>query len=202
MRFSIRLLAGSLAAAAGILAATQAAGAGIQGTKHDFSAAGYGSNEICIFCHASHNTQNIPDAPLWNHQSTTATYTLYSGPGTLNATMGQPGSVSKLCLSCHDGTVAIGNFGTITNNTNYIAGKSNIGTNLTNDHPIGFTYDSTLVNADKGLVQPTVVTQAGLPLFSNKMECSTCHGVHDNTYAPFLRKANAASALCLTCHIK
>jgi predicted CXXCH cytochrome family protein len=196
-----RLLAGILTAAAGLVLATQA-GAGILGTKHDFSAAGYGSTQLCIFCHAPHNAQTIPEAPLWNHQSTTATYTLYSGPGTMNATVGQPGAVSKLCMSCHDGTVAIGNFGTITSDTHYVTGKSLLGTNLSNDHPIGFTYDAALVSADPGLVSPATVVTAGLPLFSSKMECSTCHGVHDNTNAPFLRKTNASSALCLTCHIK
>jgi len=201
MRSGNSVLASTVAAAAGILFATQA-GAGILGTKHDFSAAGYGSTQLCIFCHAPHNAQTIPEAPLWNHQSTTATYTLYSGPGTMKATVGQPGAVSKLCLSCHDGTVAIGNFGTITTNTGYVTGKSLIGTNLSNDHPIGFTYDAALVAADSGLVSPTTVVAAGLPLFSSKLECSTCHGVHDNTNAPFLRKTNASSALCLTCHIK
>jgi predicted CXXCH cytochrome family protein len=105
-------------------------------------------------------------------------------------------------MSCHDGTVAIGNFGTITSDTHYVTGKSLLGTNLSNDHPIGFTYDAALVSADPGLVSPATVVTAGLPLFSSKMECSTCHGVHDNTNAPFLRKTNASSALCLTCHIK
>lgn len=201
MRSGTRLLAGILTAAASALFAAQA-GAGISGTKHDFSAAGYGSTQLCIFCHAPHNAQTIPEAPLWNHQSTTATYTLYSGPGTMNAIVGQPGPVSKLCMSCHDGTVAIGNFGTITTDTHYVTGKSLMGTNLSNDHPIGFIYDAALVTADKGLVAPTTVVAAGLPLFSSKMECSTCHGVHDNVNSPFLRKTNAASALCLTCHIK
>jgi predicted CXXCH cytochrome family protein len=200
MKSGSTLLAGTLAAA-GMLFATQA-GAGILGTKHDFSAAGYGSTQLCIFCHAPHNAQTIPEAPLWNHQSTTATYTLYSGPGTMNATVGQPGAVSKLCLSCHDGTVAIGNFGTVTTDTHRITGKSLLGTDLSNDHPIGFTYDNALAAADGYLVVPSIVVTAGLPLFSNKMECSTCHGVHDNTNAPFLRKTNTASALCLTCHIK
>jgi len=200
MKSGSTLLAGTLAAA-GMLFATQA-GAGILGTKHDFSAAGYGSTQLCIFCHAPHNAQTIPEAPLWNHQSTTATYTLYSGPGTMNATVGQPGAVSKLCLSCHDGTVAIGNFGTVTTDTHRITGKSLLGTDLSNDHPIGFTYDNALAAADGYLVVPSIVVTAGLPLFNNKMECSTCHGVHDNTNAPFLRKTNTASALCLTCHIK
>lgn len=200
MKTGTRLMAGILATA-GMLFTAQA-GAGISGTKHDFSAAGYGSTQLCIFCHAPHNAQTIAEAPLWNHQSTVATYTLYSGPGTMNATVGQPGAVSKLCMSCHDGTVAIGNFGTITTDTHYVTGKSLMGTNLSNDHPIGFTYDAALVTADKGLVAPATVVAAGLPLFTNKMECSTCHGVHDNTNTPFLRKTNAASALCLTCHIK
>ena len=34
------------------------------------------------------------------------------------------------------------------------------------------------------------------------VQCATCHNVHDNTNVPFLRVNNAASGLCLTCHIK
>jgi predicted CXXCH cytochrome family protein len=85
------------------------------------------------------------------------------------------------------------------------AGVTKLGTDLTNDHPISFTYNAALATADGGLVTPAsdslVVT--GIPLYSEKMECASCHNVHNNTTAqPFLRVANAGSGLCLKCHVK
>ena len=80
-------------------------------TKHNLSVSGPGSlrasteADICIFCHAPHNTTGV--GPLWNHALSAATYTPYSS-STLKATVGQPTGASKLCLSCHDGTVALG----------------------------------------------------------------------------------------------
>jgi predicted CXXCH cytochrome family protein len=41
-----------------------------------------------------------------------------------------------------------------------------------------------------------------VPLYTAKVECGSCHNVHDPQYPGFLRKSNAASALCTTCHIK
>ncbi len=92
----------ALLAAAAVLGMTFAtsASAVITGSAHDFSAEGYGSTQICIFCHAPHN--NAGGTPLWNHAPTAATFTLYSS-STLNSTQAQPAGVSKLCLSCHDG---------------------------------------------------------------------------------------------------
>ncbi len=205
-----------------ILLASSLAIAGITGSKHDLSGAGYGTTQICIFCHTPHNavTTTIP-APLWNHVPTTVNnYTLYQNGGTLNATIGQPGATSKACLSCHDGTIAIdsyyghgaGVYGggpTAITGTHTMTGTAMLGTDLSNDHPIGFTYDAALATADTELATPsggTVgVSATKLPLYGSpaeKMECPTCHKVHDNTNAPFLRMANTASALCLNCHIK
>ena len=67
--------------------------------------------------------------PLWNHKVTTATYTLYSSP-TLKATLSQPTHYgSKLCLSCHDGTVALDSFGGNTGTT-FIDSSNSVGTDL------------------------------------------------------------------------
>jgi predicted CXXCH cytochrome family protein len=201
----------------GVLALTgTAAYAGIAGTKHDLSAAGYGSTELCIFCHTPHNGM-MSMAPLWNHQVTSATFTPYTS-STLDAdTSGGPGKESKACLSCHDGTVGIGSFGTITTNTNYMPttgsyGNPNLGTDLSNDHPIGFTYDSALSVADPGVFDPGTDANGTGPnlrpagvgprLFYSKMECASCHLVHDNTNAPFLRMTNSGSGMCLRCHNK
>jgi predicted CXXCH cytochrome family protein len=197
-----------------LMVAQIAKAASIASTKHDLSAKGWGSTQLCIFCHTPHNAYPAGTAPLWNHATTaTSAFTLYSSTisSTLNATTGQPTGVSKACLSCHDGTVAVDAYQTRgTSTSGFIAAGSSLGTDLSNDHPISFTYDAALATADGGLVTPLssswVVAAAGaisgIPLFAGKMECASCHNVHDNANAPFLRIANTGSALCLKCHNK
>lgn len=101
--------------AAGTALATQAGAAGIGQWKHNLSVSGLGritasanagnaSSEVCIFCHTPHTAGK---AALWNRQDSTTSYTPYSS-STVKAAIGQPTGVSKLCLSCHDGTVALG----------------------------------------------------------------------------------------------
>lgn len=189
------------------------AAAQITGTSHDFSAAGWNpGGEICQPCHTPHNADTtVSNAPLWNHEVTTTVFTLYSNPSTLNATMTQPSGVSLLCLSCHDGTVALENFGGTTTGTNSIASTANLGSDLSNDHPVSFVYNAALATADGQLYNPetqafgagTIETEL---LFgsngSRTVECASCHDVHGTANPSLLRVNNAASALCLTCHNK
>jgi predicted CXXCH cytochrome family protein len=184
----------------------------IVGSKHDFSAQTWNTSvggQICIVCHTPHNASLVVnDAPLWNHQTTAATFTVYAS-STTNATIGQPDASSKLCLSCHDGTVALENFGTTTTGTHFIGGGYNLGIGLNNDHPVSFTYDAALATADGGLKNPATApsglggTIAADMLIGGKMQCASCHDVHNTAgQASLLIKANTASALCLTCHSK
>jgi len=191
---------------------------GIANSAHDFSSKTWnGGGEICIVCHTPHNGDlTVLEAPLWNHElSAVASYTVYgAGSATLDATVGQPAASSKLCLSCHDGTVALENFGGATGGTNYVVAGL-LGTDLSNDHPISFTYDAILASTDGELFNPTNTT-SGLGgnidadmLFgasNNQVECASCHDVHDAAGAGaggyLLVKPNTGSALCLTCHNK
>jgi predicted CXXCH cytochrome family protein len=216
--------AGRLMLGALLLLARAGVAGTLQGSAHDFSTAGWNSGQkICIACHTPHNSSTaVADAPLWNHTLQTTTYTLYTSP-TLKASVGQPGGNSKLCLSCHDGTVAIDSFGGATG-TNMITSPaykatSNLGTSLNNDHPIGFLYDATLASANGSLFDPaskTITigatpnktgTVAATMLFNGKMECSSCHDVH-NTFTVgangtgMVKMASAGSAICLACHNK
>lgn len=193
------------------------AGAGtLSGSAHDFSGSGWSGGQICLPCHTPHKSNiSVADAPLWNHALTTATFTLYTSP-TLNATMTQPGGGSKLCFSCHDGTVAINSFGGTTGTTNIGAGDK-IGPDLRSEHPIGFTYDGTLATADGSLKNPATTTVtvgsgtqtktgsiAATMLYGGKMECASCHDVH-NTFtngSKLLKVASTGSAICITCHAK
>ncbi len=185
-------------------------GQSIVGSAHDFSGETWNpTGEICIVCHTPHHADvSVTDAPLWNHEVTTATFTLYSS-STLDATMNQPNASSKLCLSCHDGTVAVDNFNGSTGGSEYVTGNDLIGTDLSGHHPVSFTYDANLATTDGGLFDPTT-TNSGLGstidddmLFSNQLQCASCHDVHNGSgVGHLLVKSNSASALCLTCHNK
>jgi hypothetical protein len=200
----------------------------ITGSAHDFTGASWSGGQICIACHTPHGgNTSVTDAPLWNHTVTTATYTLYS-TSTMNAgTLAQPSGVSRLCLSCHDGTVAVDSFGGATGGT-LMTGPNAVGAtaqgSLANDHPIGFVYNTALATADGALYDPstrsvtigaggdksrtgTVATQM---LFNGRLECASCHDVH-NTFtalngtglgSPLLRVSKGGSTICLTCHNK
>jgi predicted CXXCH cytochrome family protein len=204
--------AGALLLIVALVLPVRVAQAGITGSAHDFSGDVWSGGKICQPCHTPHNADtSVAEAPLWNHEITTATFVLYSSP-TLNASPSQPGGSSKLCLSCHDGTVAIDSFGGATG-TNIISGSANVGTNLSNDHPTSFTYDAALAGADGELVDPSADGDADpdtvgnavpyVPLFSGQLQCASCHDVHNSTSLPqLLRVSNAGSGLCLKCHTK
>lgn len=185
----------------------------IVGSKHDFTASGfawYTSDEICIICHTPHTADlTVAEAPLWNHEVTSATFTPYSST-TFDAQPGQPDGVTKLCLGCHDGTTAVDSWGGTTGEIVWPSFHGDVmGTNLGNDHPVSFTYDAALASADGELADPTAVssglggTIADDMLTGGKIQCNSCHDVHNGTGLEYLLvKSNAGSGLCLTCHEK
>jgi len=191
----------------------------LAGSSHDFSTAGWNTGgKVCVTCHVPHKSDTtVADAPLWNHTLSTQSYTLYTSP-TLKAVIGQPGGNSKLCLSCHDGTIAVNSFGGVTGTT-MISAANNLGTTLKDDHPIGFTYDTALATAKGSMFDPATKTVtigssptktgtiAAVMLFGGKMECSSCHDVH-NTFAVgakgtgMVTMDTAGSKICVACHNK
>ena len=189
-----------------------AVGQNITGSAHDFSGETWSNGEICLPCHTPHNG-SAGAGPLWNHETTTTVFTLYTSTvsSTFNGTAAQPTGISKACLSCHDGTVALDDFGGITTGTNFISAAKNLGTDLSNDHPISLDYTTASAATDGGLFDPTITT-SGITasghidddmLFNDKIECSSCHDVHNAQGNPSLLLIdNDGSDLCLTCHNK
>lgn len=192
----------------------------ITGSVHDFSKRVFAEGEICVVCHTPHSTKgSTSGGPMWHHEETRATFTVYYSPSFEgSATVGQPSASSKLCLSCHDGTVAIDSFGGVSGNW-FVDDNKLIGTDLRDDHPISFRYDNALASIDRGLFDPhTKVVTAGsgsfsktgtideLLLFGGRLECGSCHDVHndvvENPNDPLLRITIAGSKLCLSCHNK
>lgn len=195
----------------------------IRNTKHNLSVTGTGTikavdeTEICIFCHTPHSKQAAQQ--LWNRQPTTATYTLYSSDYLTSmsySTPNQPNAKSKLCLSCHDGTIAIGTVyntrgtgstGNITMTggvTTMPTGSSgHIGTDLRNDHPLGYLYES---GKNLELVSRSFPWNTPVKLdpdaSDGRVECHTCHDPHNNQFGNFLRMSNSNAGLCVHCHNK
>lgn len=193
------------------LAADAVRADGILGSKHDLSIAGPGpikavtERDVCLFCHTPHRAA-ADTPPLWNHTASTASYTPYSS-STAKAVMGQPTGASKLCLSCHDGTVALGMVSSRSTPiemqggvTTLPPGPSRLGTDLSDDHPVSITYDNSLVSANGQLRPPSSLTDKVRLDHNNQMQCTSCHDSHDNKYGKFLVQDNTGSALCITCH--
>lgn len=208
-----------MAIGASTLLSSQATAGTITGSAHDFTSKAWSGGRICVACHTPHKSDtSVAAAPLWNHANSSAAYTLYSSP-TLKATITQPGGSSKLCLSCHDGTVAVNSFGGVTGTT-MITTANNLGTNLKSSHPIGFTYNTTLATSNGSLHDPTTKsvtigsgtqTKTGtinsVLLYGGQMECGSCHDVH-NTFTVggsgtgLVKVDQSGSKICLSCHNK
>jgi hypothetical protein len=195
----------------------------ISNTKHNLSKTGPGTvkasteTQICVFCHTPHNAEAQTGAPLWNRKLNNATYSATYSSSSIDASIDElskgPGGLSRLCLSCHDGTMAIGNVNVLNGQANASiamtgtgpggtmppgAGTTtgfsrNLGTDLSNDHPISFTYSKAVAAADGELREPEVVgangvmtvgtrvrgqTKPKLPLENGQMQCTTCHDPH------------------------
>ena len=205
-------------AAVFLLLSCQAARAGtIFGSPHDFRGPPYErSGEICLPCHVPHSTKTLP-APLWDLESTTDTYSVYRrplSPGGTDEAERSPFGTSKTCLSCHDGILASEVYG---GQMGESAGRLDTypaGAVPVHDHPVSFVYDTALAARDKDLYDPStrlsgVAGSTGTidadMLFSKRMECASCHDVHNTKAVPgtkLLVKDTAGSALCLTCHNK
>ena len=69
-----------------------------------------GSAETCVFCHTPRGADATAAVPLWNRALTEpATYTTYNslGSSSQDGANAPVGSVSIVCLSCHDGVQAL-----------------------------------------------------------------------------------------------
>lgn len=209
--------------AIGLLAQTNYGG--ISGSKHDFGQFGWARNQICLPCHTPHNaivrdgTGALVGGPLWNHTLTSVvTYDLYLNwqDGTVETGAVDPNS--RLCLSCHDGTVAVDSFGGGAGNQQLTGGL--LGTDLSNDHPIG---EAAIwwTTTPPYMVDPALRTAAGImPL--RKMSdgrlavgCTSCHEPHNRKNTQYMLWVNNAipgttvdgrsvsgSLLCMNCHKK
>ncbi|HEY3360091.1 MAG TPA: cytochrome c3 family protein [Polyangia bacterium] len=204
----------ALAAAAG-----SAARAGISGTKHDLSVSGPGpikstaETETCRFCHAPH--RGAGQRPLWNRRDPGSVFRR-SNAMTFDAFYGTdapaPDGASLMCLSCHDGTIAVGAVvhGATAGSAPAIPSTSRayIGRDLSGTHPVSFVYTDELVarnnQKDMPLRSVAEVRAAKALDARDKVQCTSCHDPHSDANrgasgVPFYRGAEF-SEVCARCH--
>ena len=176
------------------------------GSKSPITGARPGS---CSYCHAPHSGLATGKA-LWNQTQTKATYQLYTST-TYHQKGQQPllGSDSNLCLSCHDGTVAVGN--TIVSGQVTMTGsmytQDVLGTNLQSSHPFSLqlpikdTIDLIATLASQGKTGDPL---GKVKLINGNIECTSCHNAHvqaiDLLSQNFLVRDSSKAQMCLACH--
>lgn len=195
-------------------------------TVHNLSVSGpgevraVGETEVCKFCHVPHSA--IVNEPLWGHAlSQVPSYAVpklrRSGDTVVPAP--QPDGASRLCLSCHDGTVALGDLGPRRRNVS-MAGAQRlekgrrglIGTDLSGSHPVSIAVPEADPGSPDGSRDLTLKTLAVVLAegrarldAQNKVQCTTCHDPHlDRHYQPgrvprFWRRPTV-DEVCLACH--
>jgi predicted CXXCH cytochrome family protein len=182
----------------------------IVNTKHNLSISGPGpykatiESQICIFCHTPHRARST--SPLWNREDSRQTYTTYNS-STFGGQQSQPTGASKLCLSCHDGSIALGNvvssdidFQMQSGHEFLDSGPGSMGTVLQDDHPVSFHYSSSKGGSgvdylsEEAIVDPVHLDGNGM------VQCTSCHDAHNNQFGSFLLTTNQKSVLCLSCH--
>ena len=205
-----RRLRAGLVAGVVLLHALAAPAESVTKTKHNLAANSTADiravteQDACAFCHTPHHSTR--EVPLWAHATSGVTYKTYTST-TLKAQIGQPSGASKACLSCHDGTVALGMVrGRATpiplrnRVTTMPVGKSSLGIDLSGHHPISFVFDATLASRNGELKDPLALKKGVKLDHAKQVQCTSCHNPHDNQFGNFLVQDNTGSALCLNCH--
>lgn len=213
---------GSIAVASG----TNSPQGSVITTVHNLSVSGPGviratsEVQVCKFCHVPHNA--LSQQPLWSQELSNAFYvvpTLRGRQGDLPAP--QPDGASRLCLSCHDGTVALGELAG-GHEPIRMAGSVRItqdrpgfiGTNLSGHHPISFVVTDDSKNAKthgySDMGQASLQSIRADPDVNldgeGRMQCTTCHDPHSDSYyqpgrVPRFWVKPTIDEVCSTCHI-
>jgi predicted CXXCH cytochrome family protein len=177
---------------------------------HDLSMSGTSRikgqmSAACLYCHVPHS--GLGKGPLWGQTFSSALYSTYTSSTEQNAAL-QPelGQASSLCLSCHDGTVAVGQvipYGPIT----MTGTMPKMTTELESTHPFSLQLpikDAANLVASLAANGTTADPTQSVKLIKGNVECTSCHDPHiqnmDKQSANFLVRANAKGAVCLACH--
>lgn len=194
----------------------QARAESVINSKHNLSTSGQGAikaateSRVCIFCHSSHNASK--EGPLWNHETTAERFVTYDR-STMQGRAEQPNGATKLCLSCHDGTIAVGAVKGLDRpiEMRNVGGKgeipanrtSHIGTDLSGTHPVSVKYQQSQAASKQHLRWPPVDPEGRVGTDADGyVQCTACHDPHDDSRSeryPFWNK-KTFDEVCDVCH--
>jgi predicted CXXCH cytochrome family protein len=161
----------------------------------------------CAYCHAAHSGLNVG---LWNQKLTSQIYTTYTS-GTEKNKGSQPllGSSTNHCLSCHDGSVAVGTtvaYGQVATHGS-MATSDNLGCNMQTSHPFSMNLplkDNIDLAASLVSSGRTADPTGAVKLIKGNVECMSCHNPHvqarDQVSQNFLARDGSGGQMCLACH--
>ena len=164
----------------------------------------------CTFCHAPHSGLGGV-TPLWNQKLSTQTYTPYTSTTYSQQGNTQPtlGVTSSLCLSCHDGTVGVGQsaaYGQLPT-VGIMNSVDSFGTTLTGSHPFSLVLplkDAPDMAASLVSQGKTADPTGAVKLINGNIECTSCHNPHvqatDTIAQNFLVRDSSNAQMCLACH--
>ncbi|HTW79675.1 MAG TPA: cytochrome c3 family protein [Terracidiphilus sp.] len=163
--------------------------------------------DSCSYCHAPHSGLNTG---LWNQKLTKQIYSTYTSNTEKNiGTQPALGGPSNHCLSCHDGSVAMGTtvvYGQVTTHGS-MSTQDVFGSNLQATHPFSLAVplkDSIDLYASLAGNHRTNDPTGAVKLIDGNVECTSCHDPHVQAKDPialnFLVLNSASGALCLACH--
>lgn len=204
-----------LAVAAALVATT--ASATISGSSHDMTLFVGGTGAKCAYCHMPHNGATGAGAPLWARNidyTPTGGYNYFSSTSGGQAKPTALNNATRACLSCHDGTIAVATVLTAngngsqtvagsTNTTKTLAASpANVGTDLSNDHPVSVLYTNGGTNP-AGLAASPASSVFALP--GGYIECTSCHNAHNaagvaNSYPNRQFMVAYTGDFCSACH--
>jgi hypothetical protein len=169
----------------------------------------------CLYCHTPHNSDGA-GTPLWNKEHIPTDSSgwkpyVWATPTNKGIAITDPlQGPTRLCMSCHDGVTAIDQHGGALPNggTGFMSLEAAVGRNkdLTDDHPIGFSYSEAVSRRNNSvsqeLVDPSQAFATGITIsekagsYNNVIRngkraikdvlyggdivtCSSCHDVHN-----------------------
>jgi len=113
-------------------------------------------------------------------------------------------------MDCHEAEPngpAVDDYGGNTTGTYFVDGEEAFGMDLTQHHPVSFTYDTTLAVDHGGLNDPATAlsgrTRSGTiaedMLEAGLVQCTSCHDQHDNSKGNYLFETVEQNS-CFICH--
>lgn len=188
---------------------SSAMGFAVPGSKHDLAVAAesMSSAATCYICHSPRNSLS-QKSPLWVSGTSSQQFSQYNSDEEMNYNILSADGGVLICLSCHDGTFA--------EKSIYIESAlhpaeqldpswTGKGIGFGEDHPVNIVYFDYEADSE---IRPAISDaevsdgRLSLTLYNGRVQCGSCHDVHNGQGDSFLRISNEGSQLCLVCHLK